>query len=445
MVKKLPRATLSDRELPVLADPKPRLHHRVRLMSRHPFAVPVLTILALMFVTGVLLAIFNRPAESINPNVVVISHDGERKTVSSKEPTVGALLAKLDLKLNEGDVVEPAVTAKIQQDDFRINIYRAVPVAIIDGGHKQYTFSAATTPRSVARQAGLTLHPEDAVETHPVTDFVANAHIGHELVVERSVPVSMTLYGAPVNTRTRADTVKELLAEKNVKLKPEDIISPVLDTPLTPGIVISVVRNGIATRSIQEEIPMPTQNIADNTLSYGVTAIRQQGAPGKRTVIYEINTQNGVEISRRIIQSTVTQEPVAQIKVVGSNISGIKGDMARAGIAPADYQYADHIISKESGWCPTKWQGEYGGCPAYHGTPTNPNIGYGLCQATPGSKMATEGADWGTNPVTQLKWCNGYAVRTYGSWQNAYNFSRCVGSCTHPKSGATVTKRTQWW
>jgi hypothetical protein len=35
--------------------------------------------------------------------------------------------------------------------------------------------------------------------------------------------------------------------------------------------------------------------------------------------------------------------------------------------------------------------------------------------------MASAGADWATNPVTQLKWCNGYAVGRYGSWGAAYN------------------------
>jgi hypothetical protein len=45
-----------------------------------------------------------------------------------------------------------------------------------------------------------------------------------------------------------------------------------------------------------------------------------------------------------------------------------------------------------------------------------------LCQSTPASKMASAGDDWRTNPVTQIKWCTGYAVGRYGSWTNAYEF-----------------------
>jgi hypothetical protein len=97
---------------------------------------------------------------------------------------------------------------------------------------------------------------------------------------------------------------------------------------------------------------------------------------------------------------------VTQIEVVGTSLSGIKGDMALAGIGPGDYQYVDYIVSHESGWRPDA------------GSPSGP---YGLCQAYPGSKMASAGSDWLTNPVTQLRWCNGYALGRYGSWAAAYN------------------------
>jgi hypothetical protein len=36
--------------------------------------------------------------------------------------------------------------------------------------------------------------------------------------------------------------------------------------------------------------------------------------------------------------------------------------------------------------------------------------------------MATAGADWQTNPVTQLRWCHSYAQRRHGGWAGAYNY-----------------------
>jgi soluble lytic murein transglycosylase-like protein len=40
---------------------------------------------------------------------------------------------------------------------------------------------------------------------------------------------------------------------------------------------------------------------------------------------------------------------------------------------------------------------------------------YGIPQALPGHKMASSGADWRTNPRTQIKWGLGYIRQRYGS------------------------------
>lgn len=47
---------------------------------------------------------------------------------------------------------------------------------------------------------------------------------------------------------------------------------------------------------------------------------------------------------------------------------------------------------------------------------------YGLPQALPGSKMASAGADWRTNPRTQLKWMLSYVNARYGSACAAWEF-----------------------
>lgn len=404
-----------------------RLPKKLHRAARHPFAVPVFTVIGLLLLSAAIFVFINRQPKSIDPNIVVISHDNQKQIVSSKEPTVKALLAKLDLKVGDGDVVEPALDTPIRQDDFRINIYRALPIEVIDGGQKTFALSAGTTGRTMASTAGVTVYPEDKLTQQPITDFVSNASIGEQVVIDRATPVQVNLYGAQVVMRTHATTVGALLKERNIQLKPQDQVKPDASTPLTATAQVAIIRNGLSTVTVQEDIPMPTQSVPDNTLAYGTSAVRQAGSPGKRAVTYQVNTQNGVEVSRSPIQTTIVQQPVTQVVVIGSNLSGIKGDMALAGIAPSDYQYADYIISHESGWCPTKWQGEYGSCPAYHGTPSSSSVGYGLCQATPGYKMASAGADWGSNPVTQLRWCDNYAkTRTFGSygkgWYAAYQY-----------------------
>lgn len=51
----------------------------------------------------------------------------------------------------------------------------------------------------------------------------------------------------------------------------------------------------------------------------------------------------------------------------------------------------------------------------------------GIPQALPGSKMASAGADWETNPVTQINWGMGYINGRYGTPCNAWAHSEEKG------------------
>ncbi len=59
---------------------------------------------------------------------------------------------------------------------------------------------------------------------------------------------------------------------------------------------------------------------------------------------------------------------------------------------------------------------------------TNPSSGaYGIPQALPGSKMASEGSDWRTNPATQIIWGIKYMKDRYGSPCGAWSFKSANG------------------
>ncbi|MDT0393972.1 MULTISPECIES: lytic transglycosylase domain-containing protein [Streptomyces] len=74
----------------------------------------------------------------------------------------------------------------------------------------------------------------------------------------------------------------------------------------------------------------------------------------------------------------------------------------------AEYQCFSKIVQHESGWNPSA---------------TNASSGaYGLVQALPGSKMASAGSDWKTNPATQIKWGLDYMKDRYGGACDAWSF-----------------------
>lgn len=82
--------------------------------------------------------------------------------------------------------------------------------------------------------------------------------------------------------------------------------------------------------------------------------------------------------------------------------------MAQQIVGSSQFACFSNIVTRESGW-------DY--------TATNAGSGaYGLVQALPGSKMASAGADWRTNPATQIKWGLNYMNVRYGSPCGAWSF-----------------------
>lgn len=87
--------------------------------------------------------------------------------------------------------------------------------------------------------------------------------------------------------------------------------------------------------------------------------------------------------------------------------------LAGFGFDSGQMRCLDPLWKKESGW---------------NHKASNPSSGaYGIPQALPGPKMASEGADWKTNPVTQIKWGLKYIKGRYGTPCAAWAHSQDVG------------------
>lgn len=395
-----------------------RAKKRAKFLLRHPFLLPVSTFFVVVFFgMGMFVTVGATTGGAKDTRIVNIYVDGENQTHTTRAKTVGDLLDRLEISTIPEDIVEPSKDAVILEDNTQINVYRARPVDIKDGSRTLTILSAQRSPRLVVAEAGLKLYPEDKVEINTQDTTLLDSSASEILVVDRSVEVQLTIYGILTKFRTTADTVGELLAEHDIPLKDGETTQPAdINTPITKNLLVSVNKPGVKTLAIKESLPYGQETKTDPELTVGESRIETEGVAGERAVIYEIEEKDGVEVARREIQTVVIVNPITEVRVKGTkpatlsaniNVSGDKASlMAAAGISPADYAYVDFIVSRESNWRPGAFNAGSGA--------------YGLCQSLPASKMASAGADYLTNPVTQLRWCSGYSSR-YGGWAGAYN------------------------
>ena len=103
------------------------------------------------------------------------------------------------------------------------------------------------------------------------------------------------------------------------------------------------------------------------------------------------------EQNRRDIVTRVRSNPQAVARLLVSD----------QGWAARQFTCLNSLWSRESGW---QWDAD---------NPTSD--AYGIPQSLPGSKMASVGSDWRTNPLTQIKWGLKYISNRYGTPCSAWS------------------------
>ena len=359
------------------------------------------------------------PTDSRVVNVYV---DGIKQTLPTRAQTVEDLLNRLSINIEPKDVVEPALDAPILTDDFNINIYRARPVVIVDGNKQVVTNTPDQSPRIAARNAGIVVYPEDNVYPEVPEDLLQEGIIGERYVIDRATPVTLVLYGNVSGVRTQAKTVGDLLNEKGIEAAEGDTVEPARNTPLSADLKVIITRPGQKIATVEESIPPPIEYVDDPNLDRGVEEVREPGTEGKKVVTYDIKLENDVEVERVLLQEIVTVNPQRRLVARGTkiiisnpseNVQIGQSLAATRGWTGEQFYCLYQLWQKESGWSTTAG---------------NPSSGaYGIPQALPGTKMATVGSDWRSNPATQISWGMGYIAGRYGTPCAAWSTSQARG------------------
>ena len=201
-----------------------------------------------------------------------------------------------------------------------------------------------------------------------------------------------------------------------------DVSALVIDSTVSYNVKDHVLANKVVTEV--EEVAYTSTATEDASIATGTDILKQAGEVGSAEVTYQVKLVDGKEVTRTEIGRSVISKPVAEILVRGT---GDPNDIAvalataegKTGTKSGNKAYAKLWINQEFGWgevqyscLETLWFRESN----WNHKATNSTTGaYGIPQSLPGRKMAKFGADWKTNPATQIQWGANYIDKRYGS------------------------------
>ena len=273
---------------------------------------------------------------------------------------------------------------------------------------------------------------------------------------ERLVSVKIVLSsGYEMDIMTTQRKVSKILSDNHIVVLDGETVVPDLESELSDNKTITITKGEVKVQSdesyfsadeilqsytsivekvvtVEEEIPYETitKDVSGDSELKKNTVV-QAGSNGLKRVTYRIKYQNGNEIEKTEISSTIVKEPVNKIvevrtKIVTSRNSGsrISGSVAEYqayaaekcnayGWSQSDFNCLVSLWNRESGWNPGAYNSRSGA--------------YGIPQALPGSKMASAGSDYLTNYKTQINWGLSYFKSRYGNPTNAWSHSQRIG------------------
>jgi uncharacterized protein YabE (DUF348 family) len=352
---------------------------------------------------------------------VTVDVDGRSVQVEAFGRTVSDVLASGGIAVGDGDLVAPSLGETISSDA-QIVVRHGHDLSVeVDGTERKVWTTALTVGEAVD---GLGLR-DDEVRL----SASRSSALGRDtLRVSTLKTIHLVVDGTVIDGVSSAATVRDSLKDIGLVLEEGDQVSVPLDSTSVDGLMVLVTRASTSDETVTEAVPFESTEVEDPSSVKGTKVITTKGKAGVRTTTYELQVVGGVVTGRTPIASVVTVAPVTQVTKVGTQELP---DPTVVAVAPGTAQALGKELAAARGWGDDQfacllslWNQESG----WRVNAANKSSGaYGIPQALPGSKMATVGADWQTNPATQITWGLNYIGGRYGNPCGAYSHHEAKG------------------
>lgn len=163
---------------------------------------------------------------------------------------------------------------------------------------------------------GIRIYNEDKVQIFPDPSL----NLGSQITIQRALPISVDDAGKIIIYHTWATQVKDFLKEKNIVLGDKDQVNPDPSTWLRPDLKVAITRVAETEIKETESIAYKTINKNDPNMDKGQTRVEQAGKNGSKVKTYLVRRENGIEVSRKLINEEITEQPQEKIVYLGTRV-----------------------------------------------------------------------------------------------------------------------------
>jgi uncharacterized protein YabE (DUF348 family) len=246
-------------------------------------------------------------------DTVTIELDGKKEVVHTHAETVSELLKDESIKVTDKDKVYPAVGTKIK-DNMKIIVDKAVPVQITVDGQKKAVWTTADTVGELLKEQNITVEEHDKV----IPSFNSAIKAKGTISIDKAFQVNLNIGGEEKQVWSTSITVADFLKQQQVTLNELDRVEPSMDQMVNANTPVKVIRVEKVTDVVEEPIPFAEVKQQDSSLTEGTQMVLQEGQQGTMQKFFEVIKENGEEVSRIVQKEVKIKESKDRIIAVGT-------------------------------------------------------------------------------------------------------------------------------
>ncbi|GGI18365.1 G5 and 3D domain-containing protein [Gottfriedia solisilvae] len=244
---------------------------------------------------------------------VTLEVDGKEQVIQTHANTVAELLKEQNVTITNQDEMYPSANSKIT-DDMDIIIQHAKPVKLTINGQEKVIMTTAQTVQELLSEEKIKVNQDDVIMPALTTPLEEN----EEITYEKAFPLVLNDGGKPKKVFSTSTTVADFLDKQNITLNEYDRVEPAIDETVEQNDTVRVIRVEKVNDVVEEEVDYKEKEKNDSSMFKDESAVITEGVKGLVKRNFEIIKENGKVVSKTIIDEEILKEPVDRVVAVGT-------------------------------------------------------------------------------------------------------------------------------